>query len=230
MSSRRSPRRRWGAAEWTIVGAIATVIALIFTVLTFAGLGAASDDASSSGAANSTLPSDQSPAASPQSPAAGTQTPTAAASPSPSAPESQYSPVSLADLCASNNIQSNFYDCSRDQPVTRIGQTVYNFSSDVFTSDDGSTQAALSVPADTCRSVSLRFSINPQDLPPSNLRIRVSVVQSGSSSAIVTPNQLQTLSVSLGSGPWEIDTADNLPDGWNVLMDGSASCSIGTGS
>jgi hypothetical protein len=219
-----SSRRRWGAPEWGIVAAIAGVICAVLAILTFAGLAATSNGTSSAGAISGT------PSSAPAS-SANTQTPSASPSPSSQAPRPQYNPVSLAILCSNQNAQDNFNDCSGNEMTVRIGQSEYDFSSNVYTSDDGSTQPALSFPESTCRNLSLRFSINPQSLPPSNLTITVSVAQSITRSATVAPNQIGTLSVPLSSGPWEIDTRPSLPGGgWNVLMDGSASCSTSTGS
>jgi hypothetical protein len=220
-----SSPRKWGTLEWGIVAAIAGVICAVVAILTFAGLAVTSNDPSSTGAINGT-PS------SARASSAGAQASSASPSPSPQAPRPQYNPVSLAILCSNQNAQSNFNDCSGNEIAVRIGQSVYDFSSNVFTSDDGSAHAALSFPASTCRSLSLRFSINPQSLPPSNLTVTVSVVQSGTRSVTIAPNQVGKLSVPLSSGPWEIDTRASLPmgGGWSVLMDGSASCSTSTGS
>jgi hypothetical protein len=146
----------------------------------------------------------------------------------PAAP--QYSQVPFAVLCDNQNAQSNFNNCSGDDAPVRIGQNVYDFSSDVYVGDSLGT--ALSFPGSTCRSLSLRFAVNPQSLPPATFRLTVTVVQSQGppQSATIGPDQLGTLNASLSSGPWEIQTLDNY--GWSVglYMDGSGSCSTSTGA
>lgn len=152
----------------------------------------------------------------------------AASSPQPAAP--QYSAVSFAILCDNQNAQSNFNNCSGDDATVRIGQNAYDFSSDVYVDDSLGT--ALSFPASTCRSLSLRFTVNPQSLPPPTFKLTVTVVQSHGplQSATIGPNQLGTLNASLSSGPWEIQTLDTYDLSVGLYMDGSGSCSTSTGS
>lgn len=149
---------------------------------------------------------------------------------SPQAAAPQYSAVSFAILCDNQNAQSNFNDCSGDDATVRIGQNAYVFSSDVYVGDSVGT--ALSFPASTCRSLSLRFTVNPQSLPPATFKLTVTVVQAHGplQSATIGPNQLGTLNASLSSGPWEIQTLDNYGLSVGLYLDGSGSCSTSTGS
>ena len=68
-----SPHKRWGGGEWSIVGAVATVISVIFTILAFVGLGGTSTNPNSSKTTNSNSASPSS--ASPSPPASQFATP-----------------------------------------------------------------------------------------------------------------------------------------------------------
>lgn len=156
----------------------------------------------------------------------------AGSAPAPAKP--QYSQVSLASLCSSNSAtQSNFGGCS-DEQTAKIGQDEYAFSAyaDVYDPASDSDPPLLSFASTTCRSLSLRFAIEPGPGIPSDLQITVSVQSHGAHTVTVTPNQLGTLNTALSGGPFELDASANLPmgGGWTVLMDGSASCSTNSGS
>ncbi len=146
--------------------------------------------------------------------------------------EPQYSPVLLSVFCSDQNVQNGFIDCEQDGYTAEIGQHVYDFSA-VMPTDVNASQALSFASRSTCRSISLRFTMAEPTYDPSALRITVSVVQSQmqSKSVTVAPNQLGTLSTPIGAGPWHVDTAANLSigGGYNLLMDGSASCSTSTG-
>lgn len=146
----------------------------------------------------------------------------------------QYSSVSFASLCSSQSAtQGDFQECS-DEHSAKIGQNVYDFSAWAPAYDPASDDdpPLLSFPSTTCRSLSLRFAIQPGYGIPSELRVTVSIVSRGSRSVTIAPNQLGTLNITLSGGPFEIDASANLPmgGGWTLLMDGSASCSTNSGS
>jgi hypothetical protein len=148
--------------------------------------------------------------------------------------KSQYNPVSLASLCSSNSAtQSNFGGCS-DEQTASIGQNEYAFATyaDVYDPASDNDPPLLGFASTTCRSISLRFAIEPTDGIPSELRITVSIRSRGSQAVTVAPNQLGTLKATLSGGPFEIDASANQPmgGGWTLLMDGSASCSTNSGS
>jgi hypothetical protein len=152
----------------------------------------------------------------------------------PQSPQPQYNSVSFNVLCSSQNAtQSDFQDCS-DEQAAKIGQNLYDFSTWAPAYDPASDNdpPLLSFPSTTCRSLSLRFAIQPSQYNPSNLRVTVSVVSQGSRSVTIAPNQLGKLNVTLSGGPFEIDASASLPmgGGWTLLMDGSASCSTNSGS
>lgn len=167
-------------------------------------------------------------------PSASPQTSAPAAASAPRGNEPQYSSVSFSSLCSSQTAsQSDFQDCS-DEQTAQIGQKVYDFSTwgpayDPASDDD---PPLLSFPSTTCRRLSLRFAIVPGPGIPSELRVKVSVMSQGSRSVIVAPNRLGRLVATLSGGPFEIDASANMPmgGGWNILMDGSASCSTDSGS
>jgi hypothetical protein len=138
--------------------------------------------------------------------------------------------VSLADLCS--NGDNHFEGCGI-QATQKIGQSNYEFSTDAQVFSYNSSQ--LSFTSTTCRNLSLRFAIGGDDEMPSDLRITVTVVSQGSRSAVVKPDQLGTLETNLSGGPFEIDVSASMPDlsngsGWELLMNGSASCSTESGS
>ena len=155
----------------------------------------------------------------------------------PSAPparEPQYSPVSLASLCSSDNAtQSNFLGCS-DEHTAKIGQNEDAFSSyaAIYDPASDSDPPLLGFASTTCRSLSLKFAIEPTYGIPSELRITISIQSQGSQSFTVAPDQLGTLKATLNGGPFEIDASANRPmgGGWILLMNGSASCSTNSGS
>ena len=144
--------------------------------------------------------------------------------------EPQYSPVSLAALCS--NTDNHFEYCS-DGDTLKIGQDEYTFTTvaQVFTEMDG---PLLSFSSTTCRGLSLRLAIGGSELP-SELGITVSVTSQGTQSVTVNPGQLATLTADLTAGPFEIDASASLPPnganstGWELLLDGSASCSTSSG-
>jgi hypothetical protein len=167
-------------------------------------------------------------AVAPSTPAPSSASPTG--QPTPPVNKPQYRSVTLTDLCSNGN--SNFFYCGEEQ-TERIGQSVYTFSEDaqVFTGDS----RQLSFPSTTCRNLSLRFAIGGNDEMPSELGITVTVVSQGSQSAVAKPDQLGTLKTNLSGGPFEIDVSASMPNlnngsGWELLLDGSASCSTNTGS
>jgi hypothetical protein len=220
---------------FTKLSAIAGVIGVVVAVAAGAHWGPFSS-ASTPSPTSSFTPA-PTPSSIPSTPSTSDPTATSAATAvqAPVAPSSQpaapqYSQVAFAVLCDNQNAQTNFNNCSGDNAAVRIGQNAYDFSSDVYVGDSLGT--ALSFPGSTCRSLSLRFAVNPQSLPPATFRLTVTVVESQGppQSATIGPNQLGTLNASLSSGPWEIQTLDNY--GWSVglYMDGSGSCSTGTGS
>lgn len=158
---------------------------------------------------------------------------TSLAASAPQAPK-QYSSVSFASLCSSQYAtQSDFQACSGSY-TAEIGQNVYDFPTWAPAYDPASDDdpPLLSFSSTTCRSLSLRFVIEPGSEIPSELRVTVSVVSRGSRSVTIAPNQLGTLNTTLTGGPLEIDASASLPmgGGWNLLMGGSASCSTASGS
>lgn len=183
--------------------------------------------ASADGSAPASGPPEGSSPASPQGsePASGSVPPPA---------KPHYSPVSLASLCSSDSAtQSNFGGCS-DEQTAKIGQDEYAFSTYAYVYDPASDSdpPLLGFASTTCRSLSLRFAIQPGPGIPSDLQITVSVQSHGAHSVTITPDQLGTLKTTLSGGPFELDASANLPmgGGWVVLMDGGASCSTNSGS
>lgn len=192
---------------------------------------ASSEDLNTGTSADGSAPASGSPQdnsqATPQGgePSAGSAPPTG---------QPQYSSVSLASLCSSDNAtQSNFGGCS-DEQTAKIGQNEHAFSTyaAVYDPASDSDPPLLGFASTTCRSLSLRFAIEPTYGIPSELRITVSIQSQGSQSVTVAPDQLGRLKATLNGGPFEIDASANQPmgGGWIVLMDGSASCSTNSGS
>jgi hypothetical protein len=192
---------------------------------------ASGGDSAAGASADGSAPASGSPEGSSPAPPQGSEPAPASAPP---AGKPQYSPVSLASLCSSESAtQSNFGGCS-DEQTAKIGQDEYAFSTyaDVYDPASDSDPPLLGFASTTCRSLSLRFAIEPTDGIPSDLRITVSVQSQGARSVTIAPNQLGTLNTALSGGPFELDASANLPmgGGWTVLMDGSASCSTNSGS
>lgn len=218
---------------------IATVVGGLILAGILGGIHAFGHDGHSSQTLSGTQPSGSPPASNampttghPSKSAGSNPVPTSAAPTQP--PRPQYSSVSFASLCSSQDAtQSNFGDCSDEQTAT-IGQSVYAFSSYAYAYDPASDNdpPLLSLPSTTCRSLSLRFAIQPSYGTPSELRVTVSVKSRGSQSVTIAPNQLGTMKAPLSGGPFEIDASANRPmgGGWLLLMDGHASCSTNSGS
>lgn len=194
--------------------------------------GSPSDSASDGGsAAGGSAPASGSTEGSSPAPPQGSGS---AAGSAPPAAKPKYSSVSLASLCSSESAsQSNFGGCS-DEQTAKIGQDEYAFTTyaDVYDPASDSDPPLLGFASTTCRSLSLRFAIEPTYGIPSDLRITVSIQSRGAHSITIAPNQLGTLNTTLSGGPFELDASANFPmgGGWTVLMNGSASCSTNSGS
>jgi hypothetical protein len=151
---------------------------------------------------------------------------------SPPKPSPIYKNVPLEVLCNADGATDNFYSgCYSGQITAEFNERVYTFAADASTID--STQTQLSFPRTTCRSLRLVFGLQPQDDAPAGLKLTVSVIQSDAppTSLVVTGRNLGRLVTKLAGGPWDIDTVANMPvvGAWDLLMDGSASCSTASG-
>jgi hypothetical protein len=159
-------------------------------------------------------------------------TPTATVSPSASAsPQRQYVSVPLGVLCNANGAVQNLnalYGCQVDNGTTPIGSRLFSWAARPWAGTSEGT--FFSFPKTTCRRLNLRFGINRGQYVPAGLRITVSVIQhSGQQQASVVFDHLESLTVKLDGGPWDIDAIANISGSWDIVINGYASCSTSSG-
>jgi hypothetical protein len=217
-------RRNENNNVWAVLTALGTIALVVIGIITIAIMRSSTGEAGK----NSDTPT---PLTSPSH-----ATVQSSSSPSPThstlRPAFSYKDVPLTVLCYSDGATENFYSgCGSGLASAEYGSRVYTFVADAPTIDSNQTQ--LSFPKTTCRSLRLTFGIQPQDGAPAGLKVTVSVVQSDAppTYSSVTRNHIGRLITKLRGGPWDIDTVANMPvtGAWDLLMNGSASCSTTSG-
>ena len=203
---------------------LAAVVAGIFTLVSVGGSPSGPGPSSPQGSV-SVPGSSQSPdtARSPSSPVA-------------SAGNVQYRRVLFSALCTNETGDYLNGGCLDNHLTAELGGRVYNFAAESIIGLSGAPADPFEVEFGntTCKSLTLRLGIDPQNSRPSSgLKITVSIVQSHlpPTSVTVTPNRLVELSARLSSGTWNIDAHSNIRNrsGWGLLIDGSAKCSTPAG-
>ena len=128
-----------------------------------------------------------------------------------------YGSVAFSTICQSS-AQLQPYGCNAG--TDQVGTTVFSFAGYTFSEIYPSYYEAMSAPATTCRSVTLRFAYSSG--APGTTYVQLVQSASDPQDASTPSDAVGTLTAQLDGGPWILDTASG--GGSSVAINGTFNC------
>jgi serine/threonine protein kinase len=121
--------------------------------------------------------------------------------------------------------------CKANNQTTVVGSTAFTW--EMLAPANTPAQAIITFGATSCRSITLRFALDPSALE-NGLAATLSVVQGGTAvpQSATSSGNIVTLHANLNGGPWVLMGKTTIMNGgeWSVFVSGHASCSTADGA
>lgn len=121
--------------------------------------------------------------------------------------------------------------CKANNQTTVVGSTAFTW--EMLAPANTPAQAIVTFGATSCRSITLRFALDPSSLE-NGLAATLSVVQGGTAApqSATSSGNIATLNAHLNGGPWVLMGKTTIMNGgeWSVFVSGHASCSTADGA